>query len=52
GWRMWGFAGMGMEKENFPRWGMGTEMGSILDGGELNGKVLPHSRPVLLTSLG
>jgi hypothetical protein len=30
-----------MEKENFPRRGRGIEMGSILDGGEWSGKVLP-----------
>jgi hypothetical protein len=49
--KLWGSAEMGMEnvgmeKENSPRRGMGTKMGSILNGREWSGKVLPTPAPL------
>ncbi|MCI78517.1 hypothetical protein A2U01_0099787 [Trifolium medium] len=42
-----GFLEMGMEEEYSPKRETGTEMGIILKGGELCGKILPaHSHPV------
>jgi hypothetical protein len=35
----WGSAGMEMKEEYFPKQGMETEMGNILDDGTRNGKV-------------